>query len=58
MGDQRIDKGALPRVAGARMDNEVGGFVDHDQRIVLIDDVERDNFPFKAGRRRWRTSST
>ena len=43
MGDQRIDESAL-RVAGAGMHHEAGGLVDDDQRVVLVDDVERDRF--------------
>ena len=41
MGDQRIDERPL-RVAGAGMHHEARRLVDDDQRVVLIDDVERD----------------
>ncbi len=49
MGDERIDEG-LVGVAGARMDDEAGRLVDDDERVVLIDDVERDRLALRAAR--------
>src|SRR5271165_268214 len=40
MMDERIDQRA-PRVAGRRMNDETGRLVDHNEMLVLIDDVER-----------------
>ena len=41
MGDQRIDQRARG-VAGGRMHHQAFRFVDHDQRVVFVDDRERD----------------
>jgi hypothetical protein len=41
MMEQRIDQGAV-EIARCRMDDQPGGLVDHDQMLVLEDDVERD----------------
>ena len=38
---QRVEQGALP-VAAARMHHQADRLVDHQQGIVLVDDVERD----------------
>ena len=35
------------RVAGAGMHDEAGGLVDDDERVVLIEDVERDLLAFE-----------
>ena len=50
MGDQRVDQRA-GGVAGARMHHEAGRLVDDDERVVLIDDVERNGLA-RAARRR------
>src|SRR6185437_4302403 len=52
MGDQRIDESSLP-VAGAGVHDEAGRLVDHDQRVVLVEDVERDLLRTERGRGRW-----
>ena len=41
MGDQGVDEGRV-RVARRGVDHQAGGFVDHQQVRVLVDDVERD----------------
>ena len=41
MRDQRVDQRAGP-VAGGRMHHEALRLVDHDQVVVLVDDIERD----------------
>ena len=51
MMDQRIDQRAGP-VAGAGMHDEPHRLVDHDQLVVLIEDVERDIFALRL-RRLW-----
>ena len=48
MGDQRVDERARP-VARGRMDHHPLRLVDHDDRVVLEHDVERDGF---GGRQR------
>ena len=50
MGDQRIDQRAL-RVAGGRMHHQACRLVDHDERVVLVDDIERDVLARGAGGR-------
>ena len=40
MADQRIDQGAIG-MARRRMDDEPGRLVDHDQMLVLVDDIKR-----------------
>ena len=40
MGDQRIDQGAGP-VAGGGMNDEVAGFVDHNDIVVLVNHAQR-----------------
>ncbi len=40
MVEERVDQCAVV-VAGGRMDDEAGGLVDDDQRVVLEQDVER-----------------
>ncbi len=51
MGDQRVDERAV-RMAGARMHDEAGRLVDDDQRVVLVENVERDGFAFGLRRHR------
>ena len=41
MGEQRIDESPV-HIAGPRMHDETGRLVDHDEGIVLIDNIERD----------------
>ncbi len=48
MGDQRVDERAV-RVARARMHDEPRRLVDDDQRVVLVDHVERDGFAAQCG---------
>ena len=40
MGNQRIDQRAAC-VAGGRVDDQILRFVDHDDRVVLVNDIER-----------------
>ena len=40
MGDQGVDQRAI-LIAGGRVNNHAGGLVDHNQVVVLIDDIER-----------------
>ncbi len=49
MGDQRVDQRALG-VAGGRMHHQARRLVDHDQRVVLVDDIERDRLARGLGR--------
>ncbi len=48
VGDQRIDQRA-GFVAGGRMHDETFRFVDDDDVVVLVDDVERDVLRFRLG---------
>jgi hypothetical protein len=49
MGEQGVDQGSV-EVAGGGVNDEAGGFVEHDQGIVFIEDVERDGLGLRAGR--------
>jgi hypothetical protein len=49
--EQGVDQGAVG-AAGAGVDDEAGGFVDGDQVVVFVEDVERDVFGFGGGQRR------
>ena len=53
MGDQRVDQRA-GGVAGGRMHHQALRLVDHDERVVLVDDVERDRLGRRLGRFRLR----
>ena len=48
MGDQRVDQRAGP-VAGGGMDHQPARLVDDDDRIVLVDDIERDRLRLRLG---------
>ena len=50
MGDERVDEGARG-VARARMDDEPRRLVDDDERVVLVNHVERDRFGPRLRRR-------
>ena len=53
MMQQRIDQCVLA-VAGARMNNETGWFVDHDQVLIFEKNIERNRFRLIVDRfRRW-----
>ena len=53
MGDQRIDEGTVD-VACARMHDEPCGLVHDNDRVVLIDHVERDRLGLRLrAHRRW-----
>ena len=59
MADQRVDQRALG-MAGRRMDDETGRFVDHDQVLVLEHDRERHVLALERrllGRRRLESNS-
>ena len=47
MGNQRIDQSAAC-VAGSRMDNQIFRFVDHNDRVVLVNDIERNIFALRC----------
>ena len=49
---------SVPVVAGARMHDEARGLVDDDQRVVLVDDVERNGLACRLGARRRRKLSS
>ena len=51
MGDQRVDQRALG-VAGGRMHHQALRLVDDDERVVLVDDIERDRLARGLGRAR------
>ncbi len=53
MGDQGVDQRAV-QIAGRRMDHQPGRLVDNDQRIVLIDDRQRNILALRFGRGRRR----
>ena len=53
MGDQRVDQRA-GLVAGGGMHDQALRLVDDDDVVVLVDDIERDSFPFGLRRGRWR----
>jgi hypothetical protein len=53
MGDQRIDQGAGP-IAGGGMNDEVAGFVDHDDVVVFVNHAERNGLGGGLGRLRRR----
>ena len=53
MGDQRIDQGAGP-VAGGGMHDEIAGFVDDDDVVVLVNHAKRDGLGRGLGRLRRR----
>ncbi len=38
---QAVEHGAAP-VAGCRVDHQAGGLVDHQQRVVFVDDIQID----------------
>ncbi len=50
MGDERVCERARG-LAGARMHHETGGLVDHDERIILVNHVERDGLARDLGHR-------
>ena len=49
MGDQRVDERA-GRMAGAGMDHEPRRLVDDDERVVLVDHIERNGLAARLGR--------
>ncbi len=51
MRNQRIDQRPGP-MAGGGMNDEVAGFVDDDDVVVLVDDIERNGFGGRLGRLR------
>src|SRR5262249_36760737 len=53
MGDKRVHERAVG-IAGAGMHDETRGLVDDDDRLVLVDDVERNFLRFRLGARRCR----
>ena len=48
MGEQGVEQGTLP-VAAAGMNDQSGRFVDDDQRVVLMDDGQRNVFGSERG---------
>jgi hypothetical protein len=53
MGDQRIDQGAGP-VARGGMNDEIAGFIDDDDVVILVNHAERDGLGGGLGRLRRR----
>ncbi len=53
MSDQRVDKRS-GCVACRRMNDQSGRFIDDNQRIILIKNIERDRFRLRRGRLRLR----
>src|SRR5262245_61491838 len=53
MGDERIDQSAVD-IAGTRMHDEAGRFVDYDDGIVLVDHIERNFLSLRMGAHRRR----
>src|SRR6201999_4018051 len=53
MGDEGVDQCPF-RIARCRMDHHAGGLVDHDEIVVLIDDVEIHRLALRLGGRRLR----
>ena len=49
MGDKGVDQGPV-RIAGGGMDNQTGWFVDHNQVVVLVNDIEWDILSHRRGR--------
>jgi len=46
MGDQRVDQRARG-MTGSRVDDKASRLVDDDDRIVFVDDIERDPFALR-----------